>query len=799
VLELVAGPTLAERLARGALPVAEALIIATQIAEALEAAHEHRIVHRDLKPANIKITPGGSVKVLDFGLAKAAADPEGSADGPSPSGGSAHETLAGVILGTAAYMSPEQAQGRPVDKRTDIWAFGCVLYEMLTGSPAFAGGTAPDTIKTILEHDPDWNAVPPTTPPSVVALLHRCLEKDSKRRLRDIGEAPIVLGDAIATPTRPLTTTATRFIDRRTLWMAVVVASVITGAVIWNVRPSPLPASQAITRLAVPVSSDQRPATLRGLAWSPDGRHLAYVSDQVFRLCVRAMDGSDTRVLPGTDEAIFPFFSPDGKWIGFFANGKLKRVPVEGGAVVVVFDLSSVGGNYGGAGAWRADDTIFFADGRGIWRISAAGGSPSRVTTVDRSKGETDHKHPLLLPDGQTLLYTLRYGPGWDEHQIVAQRLDSGERHIVVKGAATARYAPTGHLIYTRAGVMMAVRVDASRLEVSGSPIRLEETIREGLPNADYDVAADGSLAYVHQDPAAYDRLPVLVDRNGRAQPLPGVAPARYNSPRFSPDGRQLALEITAGISDLWIYDFARSSLTRLTTEGSSNFPVWTRDGKRIAYLATRSGSRNLFWKSVDGPATEERLTSSEEVQFPWSWSPDGTTLAFNQTGKGTGNDIWMLPLVGDRVAHPFLREPFIEYEPRFSPTGPWLAFVSNRSGRPEIYVQSYPEPSRRWQISTDGGEDPVWAGDGRELFYRSGDRVMSVAFSGVSTFKASTPRLLFAGDYARGQPPVDYDVHPDGQRFLMLQPSLSEPPVTHINVVLNWFEELKRRLPTAK
>jgi serine/threonine-protein kinase len=401
-----------------------------------------------------------------------------------------------------------------------------------------------------------------------------------------------------------------------------------------------------------------------------------------------------------------------------------------------------------------------------------------------------------LLPDGQTLLYTLRYGPGWDEQHIVAQRLDRAERHVVIKGAATVRYAPTGHLIYTRQGTVMAVRFDASRLEVTSAPIRLEDNIREGLPNADYDVAADGSLAYVEQNPAAYHRLPVLVDRKGRAQPLPGVAPARYNNPRFSPDGLKAVFEISGALSDLWVYDFTRASLTRLTTEGSSNFPVWSRDGKRIAYLATRSGSRNLFWKSIDGAAAEERLTTSEKVQIPWSWSPDGTELAFQEPGMNTGPDIWMLPLAGDRIAHPFLSEPFWEQQARFSPTGAWLAFTSNRSGRPEIYVQSYPEPSRRWQISTDGAQDPMWAGNGRELFYRSGDKVMSVAIAGGPTFQASTPRLLFAGDYARVPPPIDMDVHPDGQRFLMLQSSRPESPVTHINVVLNWFEELKRRLP---
>ena len=459
-----------------------------------------------------------------------------------------------------------------------------------------------------------------------------------------------------------------------------------------------------------------------------------------------------------------------------------------------VLDLSSVGSANGGV--WGPDDTIFFAGGAGIWKISAAGGSPERVTTVDRSRGEISHQLPFLLPDGRTLLYTIWYGPGWDEKQIVAQRLATGERRVLIRGAGTVRYAPTGHLLYTRAGAMMAVRFDASRLEVSGAPITLLEDLREGTPNADYALSSEGSLAYVQQSPSAYNRLPVLVDRNGVAQPLPGVAPAYYQNPTFSPDGRRVALNITGALIDVWIYDFERASLTRLTTEGSSQDPVWSPDGKRIAYRATRSGSRNLFWKSVDGTTAEERLTTGGGVQTPWSWSPDGRHWPSKKRGPGRGADIWMLPLAGDRKPRPFLREPFNESRPRFSPDGSWLAYVSDRSGRAEIYVQSYPVPERRWQISTGGGQDPTWARDGRELFYRDGRKMMSVQVAKGSTFSPSTPRLLFEGDYVRAEPVIDFDVHPDGQRFLMIQQSRPDPPITHINVVLNWFEELKRRLP---
>jgi len=806
VLELVEGETLADRLRakttaggdnRG-LPVREALNAARQIADALDAAHEKRIIHRDLKPANIKITPDGVVKVLDFGLAKAASHQDDSPDGSPDAGTAVRDTRAGIIFGTLAYMSPEQAQGRRVDKRTDIWAFGCVLYEMLTGVPAFDGATAAHTIAAILEREPDWSRLPPATPPRVIALLHRCLDKDPKRRLRDIGEAVIGVEDAIASPVLPGVPAAGHRRDRRLLMpLAVAVAAVVAGAAIWNVKPSSIPASPAVLRLAIPVSPDHQPAALRGLALSPDGRYLAYVSEQDgLRLAVRAMDGTDARVLPDTEGAAFPFFAPDGKWIGFFASGKLKRVPVDGGTVIIVLDLAAVGS--GDGGAWRSDDTIFFGAGGEIWKISAAGGSPDRVTVIDPTTGEIGHHRPYLLPGGQTLLYTLRYGSGWDEQHIVAQRLGSAERHVLIKGAATARYASTGHLVYTRAGTMMAVHFDASRLEVSGVPVTFEEGIRAGVPYADYDVSPEGSLVYVQQKPEAFNRLPVLVDRNGIAHALPGVAPARYQNPRFSPDGRQAAFETTGAISDVWAYDFTRATLTRLTTEGSSQFPVWSADGRRITYRATRSGSRDLFWRSVDGTSAEERLTTRDGDQTAWSWSHDGTTLFFDETSTKSRRDIWMLELGAERTVRPFLREPFDESQPRLSPAGHWLAYVSDRSGRAEVYVQSYPNPVMRWQISTDGGRDPAWARDGRELFYRNGDKVMSVETAAGSVFKASPPRLLFAGNYVRGEPNIDIDVAPDGQRFLMIQSSNQEPPVTHVNLVLNWFEELKRRLPAA-
>jgi serine/threonine protein kinase len=805
VLELVEGNTLGERLraaaidGRDGLPVREALTIARQIADALDAAHERGIVHRDLKPANIKITADGTVKVLDFGLAKAVGhddDDDERSDLSAPAQTAEQDTRAGLILGTAAYMSPEQAQGCRVDKRTDIWAFGCVLYEMLTGRQPFAGETVSSTLTAILERDPDWNLLPSTTPLRVVRLLHQCLEKNPKLRLRDIGDARGDLEDGLDTSMQsPVDAKSSR---RPTLWtgLAVLVATA-TGTIVWNVKPVPESSARVVTRVAVAVGPEHQPAPLRGLALSANGRYLVYVSDpnERFRLCVRAMDSFQTKILSGTEDAGYPFFSPDGEWIGFFAGGRLKRVPADGGPVVPVIDLASLGGGQGGF--WASDDTIFVAGRLDIWRVAAAGGTPNLVTRVERSNGEFAHRRPLLLPDGETLLYVVWYGPGWDERQIVAQRLGTTKKHVLIRGAGTARYARTGHLIYSRAGAIMAVRFDALRLEVSGAPVTLLEDVREGTIYADYDVSVEGSLAYVQESRETYNRLPVLVDRKGIAQPLPGLAPAYYQGPVFSSDGRQLALMITGSTIEIWIYDFARASLTRLTTEGSSQYPVWSSDGRRIAYRATRAGSRNLFWKSLDGTAAEERLTTSDNVQAPWSSSRDGAALAFTEL-TDTGSDIWILPLAGDRRPRLFLRKPFQEDRPRFSPSGSWLAYISNESGRSEIYVQSYPGPGPRWQISTGGGVDPVWAPNGRELFYRNGRRIMAVDIAQSATFMASAPRVLFEGNYVFGEPVIDFDVHPDGERFAIIQPGRQDPPVTHINVVMNWFEELKRRVPPS-
>ena len=734
--------------------------------------------------------------MLDFGLAKVVAEQESV--GLETSGAIGAESRAGMILGTAAYMSPEQTQGRPVDKRTDIWAFGCVLYEMLTGRPAFASETVFETTGTSAGGQPDWARLP-LIPPRIAELLRRCLEADPKRRLRDISEALIAMDTAVAGFAPSIPSGSGEHAWRGFAWTAAIIAAVASGLAVWVLKPVETSVRRAVARVAIPVAPDAQPASFTGLALSRNGRMLAYVADLagVRRLCVRAIDSYDTTLLSGTDGATSPFFSPDGEWVGFVASNALKKVPVKGGTVETVLDLLGVAGISGtGAGAtWSSDDTIFFAAGNGIWKVPAAGGMPERVTVVDRDIGEVSHQKPLLLPDGKTLLYTAWFGPGWDEREIVAQRLGSKERQVLAKGAGNARVAPTGHLLYTRAGSLMAVRFDTARLQVSGTPVSLLDDLREGTPAADFDIAADGSLAYVGQSPGARNRLPVLVDRQGRAEPMRALPPDYYQSPRFSPDGRLVAFMVLGGTNDIVVYDVNRGSLARLTTEGSSQNPVWRPDGQRIVYRGTRRGSRNLFWKALDGTAAEERLTTSEHTQTPWSFSPDGTTLAFGEAQAGTGSDIWLLDL-RDRRTRPLIRETYNETAPRFSPTGRWLAFVATRSGQPDVFVQSYPDGVKRWQVSANGGSDPVWARNGRELFYRIGRKIMSVELGAGPVFTASTPRPVFEGDYIAGAPLVDFDVHPDGRRFLMIRSAQPDPPVTHVNVVLNWFDELERVLP---
>jgi serine/threonine-protein kinase len=790
VMELVDGETLARKIERGPLGLDEVLPIARQICDALEAAHDKGIVHRDLKPGNVMVLRGGQVKVLDFGLAKMF-DARGGETNFSTSPTFASRSGGGALVGTAAYMSPEQARGRDVDRATDTWALGCVLYEMLSGRQAFGGETMTDILGSIVKGEPDWSALPKDTPDGLIRLIRRCLHKKPAERLHSAHDLRILLDDL---PFESVDGVPAR---RRhpALVAALVLASALIGAglTFWlDGNRTRVMTDSSVVRLTVSLPADDRLADIPPVALSPDGAALAYVSKG--QLYSRAMNSLEAKPIGGTDAAEAPFFSPDGQWIGFFAQGKLKKVSVKGGAAQALAEAP-----FGVGGSWASDDTIYYAPFSisGVWKVSAAGGMAQPVTTLDRDKGEVSHRWPQILPGGQAVLFTVWTGPGWDEARLELKILATGERRVLIRGAGTGRYVPSGHLVYSRAGVLMAVPFDLSRLEVGLSPpVALTEQVRDTVEGAAYTVSDAGVIAYVPGGPHASENRLVWVDRSGHVEPT--AAPLRnYLDVALSPDGRHAAVTILGATWDVWLYDFSRSTLTPLTSGGSSQWPEWTPDGQRVVYRGTRAGFRNLFWKNADGSRDEERLTTGESIQTPTSLSPDGKWLIFDEQDPTTGQDVWVLPLDGDRKPQKLLSSPFNEQSARLSPNGRWLAYMSNESGRDEVYVRPFPGPGAKSQVSTEGGERIVWSRDGRELFYLQADKTMAVSVTTEPTFSAESPRLLNADRYL-GNTYGAYDVSPDGRRFLRIQSTESEQAGTQINVVINWFEELKQRIPTG-
>lgn len=804
VMELVAGHSLAERIGGGELKIRESLSIAAQIAEALEAAHERGVIHRDLKPANVKVTPEGRVKVLDFGLAKAYGG-DGAQDLSNAATLTTMGTEEGRILGTPAYMSPEQARGKIVDKRTDIWAFGCVLYEMLAGKRTFRGETLSDTIAAILEREPDWQMLPSATPAKIREMLRRCLQKDSPRRLRDIGDARIEIEDALGAPAVVEPADRTKSIRQRwrealTWGVAFSLLAALAVVVIWNRKSSSPTNSIPVSRIAITLPPNQPLAGLEigsVLALSPDGTRLVYSARQggVQQLYLRSLGGLEARPIPGTEGAVQPFFSPDGQWLGFFADGKLKKIPASGGEALSLGDATDPRG-----GSWGAQGTIIFAPTRysAVQKISDAGGAPQPVTRL--VNGESSHRWPELLPSGKALLFAaFSAGANWNNADVYVQLVGTGERRDLGLKGTHPRYAPPGHLVYAQGGTLMAVPFDPQRLTVTGGPVPVQEGVLQSTLSgaAQYSFSSTGSLVYIPASVEAIQRKLVWVNRSGVEEPL--GAPARaYRGPRLSPDGRDVAVAVEGQETAVWLYALSRNTLTRLTFQGSTNYnPVWTRDGKRIAFTAVGQG---LFWQPADGSGAREQL--NDLGGFPNSWSPDGQLLALDDVRSSSpGRDILVLHVDNHKEEH-FLETPFNEGAPQFSPDGRWIAYLSNESGRYEIYMQPYPGPGAKLQISTDGGTEPLWNPNGRELFYRSGNKMMAVEISTQPRFSAGKPKVLFTGQYQTSPSPVpnpNYDVSSDGQRFLMLKPGEQAQSPTQINVVLNWFEELKQKVPIGK
>jgi serine/threonine protein kinase len=814
VMELIEGDTLRDRIKSGPIPVEEALKLALQMAEALEAAHENGVIHRDLKPANIKVTPDGKVKILDFGLAKAYAGDQGNvslADSPTIS---AAATQQGVILGTAAYMSPEQAKGKSVDKRADIWAFGVVLFEMLTGKSLFSGEDVSSTLARVLEREPDFSTLPQMLHPRIQLMLERCLKKNPKDRYSGISDARVdiqsVLSDASGVLVQPsLVSKPKKKLRVGISWIlaATLLALVIGGAAIWHLKPSE---PRKVMRFSYELPEDQQFTSQIQTAVSPDGSQFVYLTTD--GLYLRSVDALDARLIAGTDRtSTQPVFSPDGRWIAYWSSNdrKLKKIAISGGVPVALCDTSMIVLGL----TWSSDNMIVYSDvgGGGVKRVSPGGGTPESLFKAEFANITKDGMPiiPQMLPNGKTLLFTNIFSAtNLADSQITLQSLESGERKVLVAGIG-AMYLSTGHLVYfqlnNNIASLVAVPFDLDTMEVMGGPVPLLESI-SGLALSD-----SGTLLYVSGRAAAAstERTLVWVDREGKEEAL-GAPPNPYLFPNISPDGTRVALTVgNPPEMDIWIWDVIRKNLVKLTFHNSQVLtPIWTPDGKRIVYYSTHEGpdAGNIYWKAADGTGDPEKLaTDPDRSLMPYSWSRDGKDLVMQEVVTQTNVDLSMLSMDSDRERKLLLQTEYVEGQPKISPDGQLMAYASDESGRAEVYVRRFPEVNKgKWQISTNGGSSPLWSPDGQELFYLSEDNsVMTVAVQTSPMVTFGTPKTLFqstnVGFTTGGGTP--WDIHPDGKRFLMMKPPgavLSEDDSLHpkITIVLNWFEELKQRVP---
>jgi len=807
VMELVPGETLAQRIKRdGAVPIEESLTIAKQIAEALEAAHEKSIIHRDLKPANVKLTPEGKVKVLDFGLAKAFAGDTSTEDmGNSPTLSMA-ATMQGVILGTAAYMSPEQAKGKQVDKRTDIWAFGCVLYELLTGKQTFHGEDVTDILAAVVRAEPDWQGLPAATPMQVCNLLRRCLQKDKTLRLQAAGDARIEIQEAIVAPKDSGATQAAPASMSKLPWVvaaALAIVAVVALLVAWRATR---PVERALVRLDVDLGPDVSLVSIAGAdeILSPDGTRLVYVSQG--RLFTRRLDQPNATELAGTPRANAPFFSPDGQWVAFFSSGKLQKISVEGGSAITLCNATNARG-----GSWGEDGNILAAlnINGGLSRIPSAGGPPTLVT--DLQSGEATHRWPQILLGGKAVLFTASQSPtAFDAADIDVMSLADHRRKTLVRGGTFGRYLPSGHLVYVNRGTLFAVPFDLDRLEVRGTPAPVLDQIgyNAAQGSAQLDISQTGTLIYRSGGAGGGLLTVAWLDGAGKTQPLL-EKPGAYGRPSMSPDGQRLALEVMDGSgTDIWLYDWQRDTMTRLTFNGNASTPLWNPDGRYIAFLATGEG---MSVTRSDGSGKPQPLTQSKNFQVPWSFTPDGKRLAFYEQDSKTSFDLWTVPLESDsaglRAGKPevFLQTPADERTPSFSPDGRWLAYVSDESGTFQVYVRAFPDKGGKWQISNSGGWLPMWSRNGHELFFETLDNhIMVVAYAEKGdSFEADKPRVWsekqLGGLTLTSR---NVDLAPDGKRIVALMPvetAEAQKAQNHVIFLENFFDEVRRKVPVGK